>query len=161
MSRANPLTTHENAGIAAGTGVQIIWDWKVNDYASAWDLYEHVRIKCITGKLSGARVRRPHGHPNYLITKSPKGNIWLRSGSVLGSGNCIAIALYDTEIVRYYPNGTFSVDNGGFNTPTTSNRVTQFCPPGWFAFHERKQLCLHGPNGERIYPATHDRRIKP
>jgi hypothetical protein len=54
-----------------------------------------------------------------------------------------AIVLYNTEIVRYYQDGTFSVDNGGFNTPTTSTRVTQFTPSGYSAWHHKRKMMLN------------------
>ena len=56
----------------------------------------------------------------------------------------IAIQLYNSEIVRYYADGTFSVDNCGFNTPTTRQRVDQFTPKWFFPSHYKKQLCGGG-----------------
>lgn len=58
----------------------------------------------------------------------------------LGDVDEIEIVLYYTPIVRYYADGTFSVDNGGFNTPTTSRRITQFTPRWFWAYHENKKL---------------------
>lgn len=78
-----------------------------------------------------------------------------------GRTSYYAVVLYRTEIVRYYPDGSFSVDNDGHNTPTTSSRVTQFTPNGWYVWHEEKQLAMHGPKGERVWPATHDTKVKP
>jgi hypothetical protein len=46
-----------------------------------------------------------------------------------------AIRLYNTEIIRYYPDGTFSVDNGGFNTPTTTERLQVVLPDGFRCYH--------------------------
>lgn len=57
------------------------------------------------------------------------------------------VVLYGTEIVTYYPSETFSVRNGGFNTPTTRTRVTQFTPDGYVFFHEKKKLTLIGVKG--------------
>ena len=65
----------------------------------------------------------------------------------------IAIVLYDTEIIRYYMDGTFSVDNGGYNTPTTASRVTQFTLPGYSAYHAKKQMWLNG------HATGHDNRF--
>jgi hypothetical protein len=47
----------------------------------------------------------------------------------------VAIVLYDTEIIRYYPNGTFSVDNGGYNTITTTERLQAVLPDGFRCYH--------------------------
>jgi hypothetical protein len=55
-------------------------------------------------------------------------------------GGGIAICLYETDIITYYPDGTFVADNGGFNTPTTSTRCNQFGPEGWCFFHHNKKL---------------------
>jgi hypothetical protein len=46
-----------------------------------------------------------------------------------------AVKLYDTEIIRYYPDGLFSVDNGGFATPTTRERLQAVLPDGFMAYH--------------------------
>lgn len=66
----------------------------------------------------------------------------------------IHVVLYSTRIVTYYPDETFSVQNGGFNTPTTSRRVTQFTPDAYVFFHHKKKLALHPDNspaeGERF-----------
>lgn len=62
---------------------------------------------------------------------------------------------------RWFEPDAFS-RNGGFNTPTTSRRVTQFTPDdGYVFFHHRKQLTLHGQTGsaENIrLPVDHDAR---
>jgi len=51
-----------------------------------------------------------------------------------------AVRLYNTDIIIYYPDETFEADNGGFRTPTTTNRLNQFGPRGWNFAHEKKQL---------------------
>lgn len=56
----------------------------------------------------------------------------------------IHIVLYATRIVSYYPDGTFTVQNGGFNTPTTASRATQFSPEGYWFFHTNKKLNQEG-----------------
>jgi hypothetical protein len=52
----------------------------------------------------------------------------------------IAVCLYNTDIITYYPDGTFIAKNGGFNTPTTSTRCNQFGPKNWCFFHENGEL---------------------
>jgi hypothetical protein len=59
----------------------------------------------------------------------------------------IHVVLYETRIVTYYPDETFSVANGGYNTPTTSRRVTQFTPDGYIFGHQDKKLALNGKKG--------------
>jgi hypothetical protein len=72
-------------------------------------------------------------------------------------GGYIAIVLYDTEIVRFYPGDTFTVDNGGFATQTTTTRISAVLP-GFVAFHRDRKLGLNG-RGREIYPVSHDVRI--
>mgnify|MGYP000880764450 CR=1 FL=1 len=77
----------------------------------------------------------------------------------------LSVVLYDTEIIRYYPDGTFSVDNGGFNTPTTRARLNMVLPRGYHAYHHKKQLGLAG-NGHdysgptKLWPLYHSVRIE-
>lgn len=69
----------------------------------------------------------------------------------------VAIVLYDTEIIRYYDdNQTFSVDNGGFATPTSASRVSQFTPPGYAAHHSHKRMVLnaHRTGHDHRFPLT-------
>lgn len=73
--------------------------------------------------------------------------------NVIRKDNGIAIRLYNTDIVTYYPDETFEADNGGFNTPTTSNRCTQFGPGCYFS-HANKVLHAGG------YPATKGKRFR-
>jgi len=62
----------------------------------------------------------------------------------------IAVCLYATDIITYYPDGTFIADNGGFSTPTTSTRCNQFGPKGWRFFHEKGSLMGWERNYEPI-----------
>lgn len=59
-----------------------------------------------------------------------------------GEEEVFGIVLYDTEVVRYYQDGTLSVDNGGFSTITTMRRVNQFAPDGAQFWHDDKVLVL-------------------
>lgn len=70
-------------------------------------------------------------------------NVWVeRAVGVSRDRAAIYVRLYKTRIVTYYSDETFSVRNGGYNTPTTSRRVTQFTPAGYIFFHHNKQLAL-------------------
>lgn len=71
---------------------------------------------------------------------------------VVRRGEAVAVRLYDTDIVTYYPDGTFEADNGGFRTPTTSNRLNQFGPRGWNFSHEKKQLIAWRTGEKHICP---------
>lgn len=67
----------------------------------------------------------------------------------------IAVKLYATDVVIYYPDGTFSVDNGGWNTPTTSARIRQFTPKWFYVWHHKMKL--HGNAGKE--PLSHEVKI--
>jgi hypothetical protein len=43
----------------------------------------------------------------------------------------IQVVLGDTPIVTHHPNGSFTLDNGGWYTPITAMRMTEFTPPGY------------------------------
>jgi hypothetical protein len=115
--------THQYAGIAANMDIKQAAD--VTSYAKCIDFLAGQPAEVVA---SNVLVRRNTEH------------------------DFIAIVLYRTEIVRYYPDGTFSVDNGGYNTPTTVRRVTQFTPVGYSAFHDKKLMRLNGQ------PTGHDNR---
>jgi hypothetical protein len=60
-----------------------------------------------------------------------------------------AVELYSTKILRYYPDGTFSVSNGGHPTPTTTARLNAVLPEGFSAFHQERMLGLNYRRGLR------------
>jgi hypothetical protein len=107
--------THDYAGIPANTTIKA--RGKVESYADGVDFLAGQESRILA---SNVMVRRNREHDN------------------------IAVVLYDTEIIRYYPDGTFSVDNGGYNTPTSASRVTQFTPPPYWAHHSSKKMLLNG-----------------
>ena len=90
--------------------------------------------------LNGARVR------------TIAANTFIESVSTCGVPDCkacrIDVVLYDTPILRYFRDG-FEADNGGFNTPTTSARLNQFGPEGFYFFHKDKKLYVSNPDHER------------
>lgn len=55
------------------------------------------------------------------------------------------VRLYHTDILTYYPDGTFDFTNGGFATRTTSTRCNQFGPKGWFFSHSDFKLYAFHP----------------
>lgn len=70
-----------------------------------------------------------------------------------------AVELYHTKIIRYYPDGTFSVSNGGFATPTTRERLQAVLPEGFIAYHHstpylKRRLGLEklSGDGSRTFP---------
>lgn len=130
--------THDHAGIAANMNINVVDDWVFDSYNACTGFDAQHNVDFVG-----------YGEREWKIAS----NVRLRSNDTC-SEHYYSIVLYDTEIVRYYrDNQTFSVDNGGFNTPTTATRVTQFTPAGYYAMHFRKQLVLNGR------PTGHDNRF--
>lgn len=129
----------------------------ITSYEKAKEAYDMVLVR-IRRDILGLDRLEPcdydHG-PNLKIriTKATDGSLYLRrQGDEEDVNDFIAVVLYETDVVRYYPDGTFSVDNCGFNTPTTSSRVNQFTPAGYGFFHERKKLCTRWQPGDAMEP---------
>lgn len=130
------------AGIAANSDVRTYHDLPVRTFAEAEHMIGELRRAIFAGRVG---EHRRLWNDDYIITRAPRGNVKLRTDPNLPRGNgwprWYALVLYDTEIVRYYRDGTFSVDNGGYNTPTTSTRVNQFTPDAWSFWHHDGVLC--------------------
>lgn len=58
----------------------------------------------------------------------------------------IAIRLYETNIVTFYPTGDFKLSNGGFETATTFSRINEYIPQGYKVMRTKGQWFLHTPN---------------
>ena len=128
-------STHDYAGIAATTSIKTVRPF-------------HASYEWCSGFLDG----RPD-------SKTLASNVKVRRCQ----DGAIAILLYDAEIVKYYNNGKFSVDNGGFPTFTSANRITQFTPDGWVFCHADYKLC--GRKGHSydniIVGLTHKTKLNP
>lgn len=62
------------------------------------------------------------------------------------------IRLYDTDIFDIFPNGSYRLRTGGFQTQTTKARLNQYLPPGFCVYSEnRKWLLQRTPGGPRGY----------
>lgn len=151
MSRANPATTHGNAGIAA-------WRFKmledVHDYETASEVFQRLYMETTPATMTTDRVKLVGGmESKYAYKIGPR--MW-----VAENGETYEVYLYDTPIVRYYPDGMFSVDNGGFNTPTTTERLMVLTPDTFVAFHEQKKLGLR-TGSVKLWPLDHTKRIDP
>lgn len=154
MSRANPATTHDNAGIAA-------WNFKltheVHSYEDATRALTALYASAGPEHIGTDRIKYVMHHRETHYGQKFGPHMWL-----VDLGSYIAVVLYDTQIVRYYPDGTFSVDNGGFNTPTTSERIGAVVPDGFWAYHKQKMLGLHHVDFRGVlWPLDHTKRINP
>ena len=76
----------------------------------------------------------------------------------------VYIRVYDTDILIFYPDGTFSADNGGFNTATTTDRLNQFGPRSVRFYHEDGNLFCENrgptPDHNTRYPVVQKGRPK-
>lgn len=126
MSRHLGLSTHIHAGIAALGNIKAKAECHTYEEYAAFLAGEKERVIA-----SNVTVRRLYD-------------------------DSIGVVLYETLVLRYYQDGTFSADNGGYRTLTTSNRCTQFGPAGVRFWHHRKQLrCNRGPTGHTVrYPVV-------
>jgi hypothetical protein len=149
MSGTNdgPGASHIYSGVVANQGVRTFHDLPVTNYDEARNMHDTlIELLNRAGSRSGSRFC--HGPQQALcLTHNARGNVYISEFTPDGMSTrwgqyppSYEIILYRTPIVRYYPDGTFSVDNGGFNTPTTSSRVSQFTPDWFTGQHERKKL---------------------
>lgn len=111
-------STHTNAGIAALTTLKTVGNAEVHSYEDA---------ECFLGGLSFRKIAS-----NVMIFRN--------------SPTTISVKLYQTDIVTYHKDGTFTAQNGGFNTPTTSARAQQFGPRNTYFYHHKK--ILHPTSGK-------------
>jgi hypothetical protein len=148
MSRANPLTTHSNAGIA-------VWKFKLRAEIHSFE-------DCEKFLMDSAEYRELDCQPMPERDLGPHMLVIAHGGMF---ERYYAVKLYDTEIIRYYPDGTFSVDNGGFNTLTTTARLSAVLPDGYApAYHRDKKLGVGGYAPDRVtahWPCDHSVRIDP
>jgi hypothetical protein len=120
--------THEYAGIAANMAIKTVDNYVFDSFEACHRF---------------ADEHKALGEGEWNIASNVNLKLVSHDGFKI---DYYAIVLYRTEIVRYYPDGMFSVDNGGFNTPTTASRVTQFTPQGYDAYHAKHRMMLSGAN---------------
>jgi len=111
---------HEYSGIAA-------WNFKMTDEVHSYEQAQEVFDRLYFAETDDYD-EKPSGGTRLAYKIGP--NMWISQGDGFYS-----VVLYDTEIIRYYPGGTFSVDNGGFNTPTTTERLQAVLPNGFRCYH--------------------------
>jgi hypothetical protein len=148
MSRANPRTTHNNAGIAA-------WRFKLRGEVRSYEEAERF-LKESPEWANGEPAAELGPHMTVQMHDT-------EPSDAVGA-DCYAVKLYNTEIIRYFPDGTFSVDNGGHNTPTTRERLQAVVPDGFLVYHHQKRLGLRYLPDSRIdnlWPLDHSKRILP
>lgn len=158
-TRPNPSTTHDNAGIAA-------WRFKlsheIDSYESAQEAERSIYRGLCPADVPNMVKALPY-RKGYQYAYKIGANMW-----VADRGDYMCVVLYDTEIIRYYADGTFCVSNGGHSTITTKERLGAVLPPGFSPYHHKHLLGLmsqslgigHPRGGVSIlWPLDHDRRI--
>ena len=115
--RANPLTTHSNAGIAA-KNVKLAAEIHSFEDAAAF--------------LEGTWQKPLAKHMMVTVSRAVDGD--------QAKPTAISVWLYDTCILVYHESRKVVADNGGFNTPTTTCRLNMVAPAGVHFFHEHKKL---------------------
>lgn len=68
-----------------------------------------------------------------------------RNMLLVKNGPAYAVRLFETDVVTYYPDDTFKISNGGWNTPTTIRALERYGPRGWRFLHvDRALVGMHG-----------------
>lgn len=73
----------------------------------------------------------------------------------------IALRYHQTDVVTAYPDGTVKLDNGGFQTNTTKERINRYLPDGHQLYQEKKKWWIATPNGVVPYENGMTLPIKP
>lgn len=143
---------------------------------AAWNFKLKGEVKSYEQARAFVRENDPDG---VMAQLGPQMHVLLKGDGYLEREDIYAVILYNTEIIRYYPDGTFSVDNGGHNTPTTSARLNAVLPDGFYSYHFSTQeikgrlgLIRSSPHNatpfpkrrkvqttDTLWPLDHSRRI--
>jgi len=91
-------------------------------------------LACFTSR---APFRRKLAHKTYL---------W-RHKEPLNS--TLYLQLFDTDIIRYHPDGSFSLNHGGHPTMTTKDRIRLYSPGKCSMWRADEWIYLHTPKGLR------------
>lgn len=113
--------THNNAGISASCYVDTKRGAKVQSFATALAFL----------RIETDQTRFSVGQEVQLAKRSP--NLKLRVVKTADNGQPteIGVVLYDTVIITYRNDETFTCNTGGFITATTATRMSQFSPPAY------------------------------
>lgn len=61
-------------------------------------------------------------------------------------GTSIAVVLHASDVVTYRPDGSVVLDNGGWFTATSKDRLTNFSP--WLVYQEARVWHVRLPGGD-------------
>lgn len=70
-------------------------------------------------------------------------NTYLQRRNLYENGkDAIAVRLHDTDVLTLHPNGKITVSTGGWDTPTTRDRINSYLPKPWAVYGERGATIL-------------------
>lgn len=67
---------------------------------------------------------------------------------VLGGG--FAVQYHATDIVIARPDGTITLNSGGWRTPTTKERINRYLPTGYTLIQDKHTWYIKQPNGADV-----------
>lgn len=85
-------------------------------------------------------------------TKRKLGN----NTDLVGGLDAVHVRLYETSVVIHWADGTFSLDDGGYRTVTTKDRINQTIPHGYRVYQRDNEWYVSDPKGREF---TFDRSI--
>lgn len=140
-------STHEYAGIAASP-IATKRNAEIVSFASALAfLHTEVANLSYGGDLEKAkRATWRAGDQVPLALRSPNLKLRVLRCDDSGQPTHIGVVLYNTVIVTYRNDETFTCNTGGYNTPTTMSRLNQFTPLPyrWRAHRGDRMMWLAG-----------------
>jgi len=104
--------------------------------------------------------RRKLANNTYLEIRTPD---W--QSAPYGEGIDYAVRLHGTDVVTLHPDGSYTLDSGGWQTPTTKERINRFAPVAVWAVKRRWQIAPRREPGAaaftRAIPYQDGMRVRP
>jgi len=97
---------------------------------------------------------------NYLGNKN-KRPLAYKTKLIRRDSETIAVRHHDTDIIVYYQDGTIILDNGGFYSPTTKERMNLFTPSNIRIYQEKSIWFVSDPNIDKDITFTRPTIIEP
>ena len=88
----------------------------------------------------------------YMMVRGKRGVMRRKVGNntyaeILPDGS-IGIMLHSTYVVKIHADGTYTLSNGGWQTPTTKDRINQYSP--YKVYQRNHTWYVH--KGEQVFP---------
>lgn len=136
-------STHDYAGIAA-LNVATKRDAEIKSFAQALEFLKRETMASLF--QIGDEVQLAARTPNLRLRVMS-----IEQGLVnpFGKATEIGVVVYDTVVVTYRKDETFTTDSGGFVTPMTCSRINQFTPDWVYASRADRSIWLGGIYGDQ------------